>query len=180
MKRSDAIQYFKEIYDATFDDSITYIYGKTGNPDLLGDVLLNTYSELFMFIKKQLHYNEEEVSDFFYSCLNDMLNEFAPDETTPQREITLSDSQEVEALLETEFDINDEQAINSLLLKKAHSYILQQNVLERKIFVLYFYKGFEPTRISGLLGVDATVVNGCIATLLKEIKDNFLSNYIVR
>lgn len=180
MKKSTAIEYFKELYDVTFDDAITYIYGKTGNPDLLADVLYNTYSELFIFIKKQRRYNEEEVSDFFYGCLNDMLSEFTTPELTPARKIEPSEKEEVDALLDTLLDINDEQAVSSLLIKKAHSFILQKNALERKIFVLYFYKAFEPIRISGLLGVDVSIVNGCIATLLKEIKENFLSNYIVK
>ncbi len=180
MRKSSAIKYFKEIYDATFDDAITYIYGKTGNPDLLGDVLYNTYFELFMFIKKKRRYIEEDVSDFFYGCLNDMLSAFSKNETTPLREIEPSQKDEIDKLLNIEFDMNDEQAINSLLLKKANSFVLQKSALERKIFVLYFYKGFESTRISGLLGVDAAIVDACIVTLLKEIKENFLSNYIVK
>ena len=180
MKKSIALEYFKELYNSTFDDTITYIYGKTGNPDILNDVLFSTYNELFIFIKKLKWYDEEQVSNFFYNCLNDMIGEFVPVEATSPREILPSQKDEVEALLDTEFDIDDEQAVNDLLIKKAHSYILQKSALERKVFTLYFYKGFEPTRISGLLGVDASVVNGCIKTLLTEIKDNFLSSYLAK
>ena len=169
MRKNTAIEYFKEIYDATFDDAITYIYGKTGNPSLLNDILYNTYFELFMFIKKQRWFNEEETNDFLYSCLNDMLGEFSSKETIPPRTIEPSEKEEIDKLLDIEFDINDEQAINNLLLKKANSFILQKNALERKIFVLYFYNGFETKRISGLLGVNSDIVDGCIVTLLKEI-----------
>ncbi len=180
MRKSIALEYFKELYDATFDDTITYIYGKTGNPDLLNDVLYSTYSELFIFIKKLKWYDEEQVSNFFYNCLNDMIGEFAPPEAASPREIAPSQKEDIELLLDTEFDIDDEQAVNNLLIKKAHSFVLQKSAVERKIFVLYFYKGFEPTRISGLLGVDASIVNGCVATLLTEIKDNFLSSYLAK
>ncbi len=178
MRKAIAEQYFKEMYESTFDDSITYIFGKTGNPDLLNDVLFNAYSALFLFIKKQKYFIEEQVSNFFYNCINDMLNEFAPPDTISPREIEGAQKQEVDELLDIEFDIDDEQAIDNLLIKKAHSYILQKSALERKIFVLYFYKGYEVRRISGLLGVDADIVYGCVATLLKEIKDNFLASYI--
>ena len=178
MKRAIAEEYFKEVYESTFDDSITYIFGKTGNPDLLNDVLFNAYSALFLFIKKQRYYIEEQVSNFFYNCINDMLNEFAPPDTTSAREIEGANKQDVEQLLDIEFDIDDEQAVENLLIKKAHSYILQKSSLERKIFVLYFYKNYDVRRISGLLGIDADIVYGCVATLLEEIKDNFLASYI--
>lgn len=178
MRKKLAKKYFTEIYEATFDDAITYILGKTGNPNILSKVLFYTYSELFIFLKKQRLYIEEQTSDFFYDCLNDMLSEFTPAESTPSRTIEPATAEQVDALLDIDIDVTDESAIDNLLVKKSHSFLLQKNALERKVFVLYFYKGFDVRRISGLLGVNPDIVCGCICTLLEEIKTNFLANYI--
>ncbi len=178
MRKKLAKKIFTQIYNATFDDAITYIYGKTGNPDSLNTILFYTYSELFIFLRKQRRYIEELTSDFFYECLNDMLSGFSELETAESRSIEPAELQQLEKLLDTEFDLTEQQIKDKMLVKKAHSFLLQKNSLERKIFVLYFYKHFDVRRISGLLGVDPEIVQGCLCTLLDEIKNNFLANYI--
>lgn len=178
MRKKVAKKHFTQIYEATYEDTITYILGKTGNPDLLSTILFYTYSELFIFLTKQRHYIEEQTSEFFYDCLNDMLSEFWTEETVPARNIELSDKEHVDILLESEFDLTDEIARNNLLIKKSHSYLMSRNILERKIFCLYFYKKFDARRISGLLGVEPDVVYSCVNTLLEEMKTNFLADYI--
>ena len=178
MRKKLAKEYFTEIYNATFDDAVTYILGKTGNPDILSTVLFYTYSELFIFLKKQRLYIEEQTSDFFYDCLNDTLGEFAPTETAPSRTINPASKEDIDKLLDTDIDLTDQKAFDDLLIKKSHSFLLQKNATERKVFVLYFYKGFDVRRISGLLGMDPDIVCGCIKNLLEEIKTSFLANYI--
>ncbi len=180
MRKKQAEKFFKQIYDATFDDAVTYIYGKTGDLDIVNTVLFYTYNELYLFLKKQRIYIDEITSDFFYECLNDMIAEFCEEKTPEFREINPSDQQHLDKLLDVEFDLNDEVVNERMIVKKVHSYLMQKNVLERKIFLLYFFKGFDVRRISGLLGVNPDKVYGCLCTLLKEIKSNFLANYLTK
>ena len=176
MKRKQAEKYFNEIYNATFDEAVTYVSARTGNTGITPTVLEDTYKALFYYLLKLKEPDDSAVSEKFIEILKKITEEFkAPDAECDEY---VSTKQEVEDIENSDIAMSEEQATDDLYVKKAHSYVLQRSSLERRVFILYFYENCTAERISALLSIPVENVYGYIKKTSEDIQANFLSKYI--
>ena len=183
MKKSAAISKFNELFEATYDDALAFVVGKTGNILLADEILTETYSELFAYLKKCNEYSINEIHDFFLNLIKETTksrttNEQSLDSAVSVTEEQMIASEKLTELLNTEFNINEKQLQDDLILKKINRYILQKDDIRKKTFVLHYYCGYTLEQISTLLGLSITHIENYIFQILSEIKKSFLNNYV--
>lgn len=180
MKRSNAVQYFNNLYESTFDDAKAFVVGLTGNTDIVENVLLKTYKSVFEKLLKQKDITSDDIGKFFYNTLKNNALELAG--TTQNTAYLPNEKQadDLKQILNTEFDLDEQKVNDEFLIKKAHNFLSQKPSIQKKAFVLYFYEGYETGEISKMLAVDEQVINGYIFDVLEDIKNNFLNGYLVQ
>ena len=180
MKKKDAIRYFNDFYDMTYNDAMTFIAGKAGDTDIATDVLTDTYASVFSHLQKQKEYSESAVADEFYRALNAAIERYKRRYTETLHDAKASDGSLLAELCERTLDLDEQTARDDMLIKKAHSYVLQCGSTERKTFILYFYEGYTAQRIAKLLGIDESEVFGYLERTVSGIQNNFLAKYVTK
>lgn len=178
MKRSIAVKHFNKLFDATFNDAITFISGKSGDTGIADNVLHDTYTEVFRYILRQKEYDEQDVGKKFLKTLKITVERYtrSVDKTDDQEYI--SDADKLNTLVMTELELSEQQAMDDLYVKKAQSYVLQKGLKERKAFILYFYEGYSADDIARMLSISDKEVYGFLEKTVSGIQNNFLSKYI--
>lgn len=177
MKNTIATQYFDKLFEATYDNAKVFVAGLTGNPDIIERVLTKTYREIYKQLLKQKNYDGEEIGNAFYGLLKQYSAECDLSDDQPTAFLSQKSEQDITDILQTEFNISDDDAKENLLIKKAHTYLFQKSAIERKAFVLYFYQDCSIDEIADMFGIEKGYVCGYIYGILEDIKNNFLSAY---
>lgn len=185
MRKSIATLEFNRIFDATYDEALAFVSGKTGNIALADDILTDTYTAVYSRLRKMNAYDLQYIHEFFLDYLKHSTNEHMISSdyvvstlTTTTDSNSISSTNLVDSILTTELSINEKDVTESLLLKKINAFVLQKDGIERKIFVLHFYCGYTLDQVSQLLEIPVYKINDQIYGLLTEIKNNFLNEYI--
>ncbi len=177
MKRKLADKYFNALYDATYDDAVAYIIGKSGDAAVAKDVLFDTYSCVYDYLRNKDDFYDDELTETFFDNLKKAMKKHITtnEESTPLN--ILSNMQKINEIVESEFELSEKDATENMLDKKAHSFVMQKSTVERRAFILYFYEGHSTNRISQILNIPEQQVCGHIQSVLLEIRNNFLSSY---
>lgn len=178
MNKKRATRYFNELYDSTYDDALTYIAGKSGDTDIANDVLFDTYATVYAYLLKQKEVSESDAAEVFYNALNDAIEKHRrrpSEESTPP---LIASKDELDPIIDTELDLSEQKATDDMLIKKAHSFVLQRSGTERKAFILYFYEGYSAKKTAKLLGLTEDEVYGYLVKTVSSIQSNFLAKYI--
>jgi len=185
MRKSIATAKFNQFYDMTYDDAVAFIAGKTGCIDIVNDILIDTYSAVYNQLLKIKTCNDEQIQNYFFICLKDSINNYWIDRDDTSYfdkniidDININSEKILSEILDTDIDLSEQQATEKLLFNKINSYIMQQNDLKRKSFILHFYYGYPTKQVSKLLAVPINAINNSLISTLKEIRSNFLKEYI--
>lgn len=180
MKKNDAVRHFNDFYDTTYNDAMTFIAGKAGDTDIAPDVLTDTYTAVFALMQKQKEYDGAAVADEFYRALNNAIERHKRRPTEASHGTHASDGVMLSELCGRVLDLNEQAAHDDMLIKKAHSYVLQCDSTDRKAFILYFYEGYTAQKIAELLGITEGEVFGHLESTVSGIQHNFLAKYIIK
>ena len=187
MKRTVATEKFNQLYDLTYDKALAYAVHSTGNPDKAEDILSDTYSAVYKRLLKAKDFEIENISNYFFTCLKNSINKFYIKKSS--EELLYEDISEknevdcqtlIDSLLNTEINITEKQATDSLLIKRINAFIYQKDEKQRNTFILRFYYGYSLREISDMLNIPCTTLNNYIYRLLDEIRKNFLDEYITK
>lgn len=178
MNKKRATQYLNEFYDSTYADTITYISGKTGDTDIASDVITDTFTDIYGYILSLKTVDEKDLGEYFYGALNFYIEKYQK-ELKAETEFQQSSSEErLLELITKDLDISEKQAIDDMLIKKSHSFVMQRSAIERKAFILFFYEGYSLEKTAELLGISTDILCGYLERTLLGIQSNFLSKYI--
>lgn len=187
MKKSEATAKFNQLYDLTYDNALAYSIESTGSLDTAEDILADTYSAIYKRLLNMKEFDIENIRNYFFTCLKNSVKKYyvkRADKEVLYEDIAASfdgDCQSfIDALLNTEINITEKQAVDSLLIKKINDFISHKEEIHRKAFILRFYYGYPLRKISKLLNVPGTTINNYIYRLLEEIRNNFLDEYITK
>lgn len=187
MKRTEATAKFNQLYDLTYDNALAYSVESTGCLETAEDILAETYSAIYKRLLNMKEFDIENIRGYFFTCLKNSVKKYYIKK--PEKEILYediasandSDCQSfIDTILNTEINITEKQAADSMLIEKVNKYISGKEELQRKAFILRFYYGYPLRKISELLDVPATTLNNYIYRLLVEIRKNFLDEYITK
>lgn len=185
MKKSTAISKFNEIFDATYDEALAFVAGKTGNILLANDILTDTYSALFAHLKKCNEFDLNTTHEFFLRYIKESTNAYILKDKDLKNTSNLAFQDEIADadkkiadLLNTEFEIHENQLQDTLILKKINRFILQKDDIRKKAFILHYYCNYSLEQVANLLDVSIQQTQSGIYQILCEIKKNFLGNYI--
>ena len=187
MKKTEATARFNRLYDLIYDNALAYAVESTGNPETAEDILADTYSALYRRLLNSREFDIENIRNYFFTCLKNSVKKYyvkRVDSELLYEDIAAADGSDcqpfIDLLLNTEINITEKQAADSLLIKKINKYIIQKGEIQSKAFILRFYYGYPLEKISELLNVPRTTLNNYIYRLLDEIRKNFLDEYIAK
>ena len=174
MRRFYANEYFDELFEATYNEALSYTVATTGTMEYAEDILTKTYSKVYRFLRKNTVPTNEQVNEYFFNTLNSFVSEYETKENNLKTKLAIKSADDVKELLENEFSITELEFLNENLNVNIHSYIMDQTLLDRKIFILSFYCNCSIEKISNLLGINEEYINSSIYHLLVSIKEHFL------
>lgn len=187
MKKSEATAKFNQLYDLTYDNALAYSVESTGSMDTAEDILTDTYSAIYNRLLNMKEFDIENIRNHFFTCLKSSVKKYyikSANNEALNEDITVSSDGDcqpfIDALLNTEINITEKQAVDNLLIKKINDFISHKDEICRKAIILRFYYDYPLRKISKLLNVPDTTLNNCIYKLLEEIRNNFLDEYITK
>lgn len=183
MKKKDAEKNFELLYESTYQEAIAYIICATGSLDNAENILSDLYYEMHKYFLKHSLFTQEDVKKHYISKLKETISKYDLAEEAEEYIITAKNRRtinSVDKILGTGLDISDNELFESMLNKKIYSYIMNKPLEVRRIFLLYFYCNYSPNQISELLGCEESDVTHIIYAILKEVRDAFLKNRIIK
>jgi RNA polymerase sigma factor (sigma-70 family) len=182
MKKKEAGEKLEQLYNSTYDDAIAYIAAATGTLDKAEEILTETYFEIYKYFISSKVFNNADMQEYFFKTIRKSIeahSEFSK-ETIEVRAKIRRTMNSVEKMLNTELDIEIADFFKANMNKEIYAYIMKSPAPIRRIFLLYFYCGYDAERIATLLQMQVNEVSHLLYTLLKDLRDGFLKGYITK
>jgi len=169
---------FEQIHNSTYKAAVAFITAKCKNTADIGDILQETYMELYKVLIKRgaeyitndkafvlriakhkiaLHYSSMKKLRIFVS-----MNAIGEDE----EEVDLSD-----------FEINafttEDHAVNQILLEKARQFVQSKSNDIKKVFYLFYDVGLSIPEIAKSLSMSESNVKNKLYRTIKELQNLF-------
>ena len=104
MRRFYANEYFDELFEATYNEALSYTVATTGTMEYAEDILTKTYSKVYRFLRKNTVPTNEQVNEYFFNTLNSFASEYEAKENNVKTELTIKSADDVKELLENAVD----------------------------------------------------------------------------
>lgn len=180
MTHKRATQIFNELYDATYEESYSYILAKTGDIHRASEILNDSYTAIYQHLLSSKKDTIENKRAYLFTIIRHNLSNYYKENASPVLSIDDDASMDYNALIADELiaDFNVQtQAEVKLLLDKILGFVSQKPELQRRAFVLRFLFDFKLSRIAKELSISEACAGNYIYRLVKELKEQFQAEY---
>lgn len=170
----DATSVFNKIYDNTTQAALAYITAKCGNMDDVGDILQETYMELYsMLCEKGTDFIENDeafVINIAKKKIYKHYNSIQRSKADLSLSVLTNDNGEVNLDLQPdEMDIEDSLCTNELV-EEIHAILKKKSQEIQKIFFLRFTLELSISDISELMGKKESHIKNKLYRTISEIR----------
>ena len=166
-------EYFRGVYEATYEDMLRYAIIKTRRPADVEDILQNAYSKFFSRITRRGHGDIEDPKAYLMSILLKELSAFYRFKiirAEKERHIT-------DGMAELSLDDIEDSAINTELLGKVWNEIASAPAKSYKAFVLYYYLDMAVADIARELNLSESAVKSRIHRLRAYLRQKLAKEW---
>ena len=154
-------EYFRRVYEATYEDMLRYTVIKTRRAADIEDILQNAYSRFFSRITRRGHGDIEDPKAYLMSILQKELSGF------------------YRFKIMTELSVEDieDSAINAEMLGKVWDEIASAPAESYKAFVLYYYLDMTVADIARELNLSESAVKSRIHRLRASVRQKLAKEW---
>ena len=159
-------EYFRRVYEATYEDMLRYTVIKTRRAADIEDILQNAYSRFFSRITRRGHGDIDDPKAYLMSILQKELSGFYRFKIIKaEKEQRMTDGM-------TELSVEDieDSAINAEMLGKVWDEIASAPAESYKAFVLYYYLDMTVADIARELNLSESAVKSRIHRLRASVR----------
>ena len=159
-------EYFRRVYEATYEDMLRYTVIKTRRAADIEDILQNAYSRFFSRITRRGHGDIDDSKAYLMSILQKELSGFYRFKIIKaEKEQRMTDGM-------TELSVEDieDSAINAEMLGKVWDEIASAPAESYKAFVLYYYLDMTVADIPRELNLSTSAVQRRIHRLRPSVR----------
>ncbi len=175
MKKNELISKFNAFYKETYPSAMRYCMVKTGDFVNSEDLLADTYYAIYKSFLKDKNGELRSPEDYLFKVLKNRIAQYWKKQriTEPLPEA----GDEYEALLQTELNLTEEQAMKQMLLQDILEFVSEQPPLMRRAFTMHFYFDMSIEETANELEVSVAAARNYIYRLLCKVKENYLEKY---
>lgn len=162
-----SLENFEEIYEASYNKTLTYIICKCANIDDVNDILQDTYVELYKILNKKQSIVVENAQSYIIGIAKKRIKRYyglwykTKEHINQEEKLDIPDNIDIEASM-----------INKLNAQQVWNYIRKKNGNIVKIFYLYYYEEFKIAQIAKELNLTESNVKNLLYRTVKDIKEN--------
>lgn len=166
-------EYFRRVYEATYEDMLRYTVIKTRRAADIEDILQNAYSRFFSRITRRGHGDIDDPKAYLMSILQKELSGFYRFKIIKaEKEQRMTDGM-------TELSVEDieDSAINAEMLGKVWDEIASAPAESYKAFVLYYYLDMTVADIARELNLSESAVKSRIHRLRASVRQKLAKEW---
>ncbi|MBE6572844.1 MAG: sigma-70 family RNA polymerase sigma factor [Ruminococcaceae bacterium] len=170
---SDITNYFNDIYDKTYKNTLIHITSKCSNIHDIEDILQETYTELYRtLLRKGIDYVQAPERLVIKISNRKIYKHYSLKEKIQGISLNTSNENDAEIINFIPDDLIIEDAIcTKEALDSIRAFVLSKPLIVQKIFLLYYSYNLTIPRIALLLCVNESYVKNKLYRTLKEIKN---------
>ncbi len=177
MKKVELQAKFSQFYNQPYSKAMSYCMARTGDfincEDLLSDAYYAVYKR---FLNKKDPIDDPE--HYLLTVLKNRISKYWKKHSKElQIKIPIEEAEQLDVLLETEFDITEEKAVKQMLIQDILEFVSGQPPLMRRAFTIHFYLGKSIEETAADLKLPVSTARNYIYRLLKKIREEFLEDY---
>ncbi len=166
-------EYFRRVYEATYEDMLRYAVIKTRRPADIEDILQNAYSKFFSRITRRGHGDIEDPRAYLMSILQKELSAFYRFKMIrAERERHITDG-----MAELSLEDMEDSAINADMLDRVWKEIASAPAKSYKAFVLYYYLDMAVADIARELNLSESAVKSRIHRLRASVRQKLAKEW---
>ncbi len=174
------LEFFNELYNASYKNTITYVTAKCYNLADISDVVQDIYLEVYKTIERKGTAYMQNPQGFVRQVAKSKLNiYYSKNKERNHQPLTITNDDDFEydsPNLADDINIEEHYA-NKELFSKVASFISKQTPTEGKIFYLYYYCENSIEEIAKLLDMKSSTVKTKLYRTLAKVRKFYIKEY---
>jgi RNA polymerase sigma-70 factor (ECF subfamily) len=176
MSNPSTVSRFDEIYNSTNKAVLAFVTAKCRNTADIGDIMQETYMELYhVLVKRGAEYITQDKA-FVMSIAKQKISRYYSLLERLKIFVSMNASNEDEEEVElSDFDIDsfstEDYAVNQVMLDNARKFIMSKSEDVKKVYYLFYDVGFTIPEIATALSMSESSVKNKLYRTLKELQN---------